>query len=179
MCKGKILELVVCSKVFGKNMYVWYMSCDCEPCGSSVSNQLCCLKIVLGYVLQPCLSLCCESRVTLCLSDVYLIVLCIWYGSCDFCICCGVEKKFFALFKLSLSSSHSLFRVMLSRVRYIVLVTNCVILCLTRSCLAVSYSLGSWNICDVSLVFSSCVRGVSGCVFCQNSVGYHRCLRVL
>ncbi|MFS7988319.1 hypothetical protein Hanom_Chr11g01033361 [Helianthus anomalus] len=56
----------------------------------------------------------------------------------------------------------SLFRVMLSRVRYIILVTNSVILCLIRSCLAVSYSLG-----------------VSGCVFCQNSVGYHRCLRVL
>ncbi|KAJ0518432.1 hypothetical protein HanHA89_Chr11g0437401 [Helianthus annuus] len=36
----------------------------------------------------------------------------------------------------------------------------------------------SWflNVCDVSLVFSSCVRGVSGCVFCQKRVGYRCCL---
>ncbi|KAF5795039.1 hypothetical protein HanXRQr2_Chr08g0335091 [Helianthus annuus] len=68
----------------------------------------------------------------------------------------------------------SLFRVMLSRVRYVILVTNCVILCLTRICLAVSYSLGFLNVCNVSLVsFLLCKRYVSGC---QNHVGFHRCL---
>ncbi|MFS7995713.1 hypothetical protein Hanom_Chr12g01121171 [Helianthus anomalus] len=53
----------------------------------------------------------------------------------------------------------SLFRVMLSRVRYVILVTNC-----------------SWflNVCNVSLVsFLLCKRYVSGC---QNHVGFHRCL---